>query len=1149
MPEERDDGFGTKHEISGSGTYQGPVIVARDFTGPVHFDSPRPEEQPADARSRPQRTAGTVVLLGLLIFAMASQAGEEILTPGARRILALAGAVLVVAGALWWSAVLLGLPAWLRERRAPRRKLTPAQLDATAASLAAVLTDEYARDEKQLHVNDPAPIPVRWSAASPLLSDHQANIRRSPITGPGASGQPLDLDGDFDAIGTFFGTIPSQRLVVLGAPGAGKSALVLRLARRLLDTREPGAPVPVLLPIASWNSAEEDPWHWAAHRLAALHPAVLRTSQLAHDLITSGRILPILDGLDELPEPARPKALARLRRSLNDPARLVLTCRIEEYEAAVEEADTVLPAAAVVQLEPLSVADLEGYLPRTARLKGPADTKWAPVLARLSDAADQAPEVVTLRTVLSTPLMVSLARVVYSGTRADPTELIEDERFREQTVVERHLYDAFLSAAYEDTGRAGWRGEQARNWAGYLAAHLRRTGEQDIAWWRLGEVVPWSVRWLGTGLAVAIAALALGATDYDRPWWREWFPVPPWAAVLILGVVAALVDWGWDAPVDAPQRLYRPGLADLRSLRAEARELLFGMLVAAPALGVLVALKLFDWVISMMIVTVALLALLFLTRLIGLLCRLADPADVPEPTALLRADRRTQLVLGPFAPLRLPPRRKLTEGLLMLLTVMLFSWQRVADRGTVTAVEWVLTMGLMLLAWMVCRWSVSASGRLFVARLYLSCTGALPWRVMTFLRDAHRRGVLRQYGGLYRFRHIELRNRLAEAAGVTEDGDSSPDRAGREDVRPSFVALTTHGPLVIGVAFGLSAAVMVPDYEYPYGNLPERCALVSEAQVGELMMEPVGRQTDEWACHYDERSPFRPDRRLTVSTSAWTSSWVEGSGSDQARRWLWEDTADGEESLSGLGDAATLQINRDGPHGEPKAVVRMQAGNITMWVAYSEEYASPERVSEVARIVARESLRRAGVPVDGSGSRRLADVPPAKVPDRLRTAEYKRVPERSVVGPVWDEDELSDIKTFDKLSVPVRVPPDFFCTEAGQQASDGEGVARCGSRTDEPPLLDLADLPCGAKGCPASVTEGFREAWAGTDVRPWKRTKDGNGRYLERHTEKGEYELILFVTDDHDGGHELWFRALVPREDAELAQKMVNAAYTQAVTP
>lgn len=167
------------------------------------------------------------------------------------------------------------------------------------------------------------------------------------------------------------------------------------------------------------------------------------------------------------------------------------------------------------------------------------------------------------------------------------------------------------------------------------------------------------------------------------------------------------------------------------------------------------------------------------------------------------------------------------------------------------------------------------------------------------------------------------------------------------------------------------------------------------------MVEPVGSEVDDGVCVFDERSPFRPDRRLQVMAFVWSSYWGSGSGTDEARRVMRDFTVLGDQPLPGFGDEATLLIDRSGPHGEVEATVSVRIGNLTMWVDYSEEYASPQRVSEVARIVARESLRRAGIPVDASAGRRLADVPPAKAPDRLRIAEYRRVPERSVLGPVW----------------------------------------------------------------------------------------------------------------------------------------------------
>ncbi|MGW0332294.1 hypothetical protein ACWD0J_10560 [Streptomyces sp. NPDC003011] len=64
--------------------------------------------------------------------------------------------------------------------------------------------------------------------------------------------------------------------------------------------------------------------------------------------------------------------------------------------------------------------------------------------------------------------------------------------------------------------------------------------------------------------------------------------------------------------------------------------------------------------------------------------------------------------------------------------------------------------------------ALSAWGRLGAARIWLAVTGRAPWRLMGFLAEAHRRGVLRQSGAHYEFRHLRLQERLA----ATETADA-----------------------------------------------------------------------------------------------------------------------------------------------------------------------------------------------------------------------------------------------------------------------------------------------------------------------------------------------------------------------------------------
>jgi hypothetical protein len=49
-----------------------------------------------------------------------------------------------------------------------------------------------------------------------------------------------------------------------------------------------------------------------------------------------------------------------------------------------------------------------------------------------------------------------------------------------------------------------------------------------------------------------------------------------------------------------------------------------------------------------------------------------------------------------------------------------------------------------------------------VTSRWLAFRGKLPWKIMGFLDDAHRLGLLRTAGSVYQFRHAELQDHLAK---------------------------------------------------------------------------------------------------------------------------------------------------------------------------------------------------------------------------------------------------------------------------------------------------------------------------------------------------------------------------------------------------
>lgn len=79
----------------------------------------------------------------------------------------------------------------------------------------------------------------------------------------------------------------------------------------------------------------------------------------------------------------------------------------------------------------------------------------------------------------------------------------------------------------------------------------------------------------------------------------------------------------------------------------------------------------------------------------------------------------------------------------------------------------------LLAGWLSMRVTSAWFFWMVLVRGWLPLTGKLPWRVRDFLTDAHQRGVLRQTGPVYQFRHATLQDHF------TTEGSSRQPRANR----------------------------------------------------------------------------------------------------------------------------------------------------------------------------------------------------------------------------------------------------------------------------------------------------------------------------------------------------------------------------------
>jgi hypothetical protein len=685
-------------------------------------------------------------------------------------------------------------------------------LNSAASQLSRAIRKQWHEEELRRRIQDPFPLPVRWVNAPEDLFDHWANILRLKSTPPIG----LDLANRLENVVDTFNRLPSKRLVFLGDAGSGKTILALRFVLDFITRRQTLDPVPVVFNLGSWDPTVTSLHDWLVRRLIEEYPGLAAPApqhdSLARALLEDDRILPVLDGFDELAHGLRPTALSTLNSTT---VPMILTSRTIEYAAAVDAAD-VLTAAAAVRLVPLTIDDLADYLPRTTRKSTAPDggivTKWDPVMARLRNDPS-APESLVIQTVLTTPLMISLARAIYSDTRdRDPMELFDIDRFPTSERIEEHLLDSFIPAVFEGSPPSGsgrdrrrrWATTNAERWLGNLAIRLDRLGTRDIAWWQLRDTVPRPVRmvlggvvggltagallglvwefWVGlgvgmgfgTGVAIAregrqpvrtrprirgrgkqVLEIMLGAfaggwigslagasigfgglalSSLSGP--TKASTIPPATGVgvgLLVGLGFALAGrftptGGGAPPAEQGHLLFPNWLRQL--LKGGALGIVAGIL-GSVALGLLGGL---------VVGTACGLS-------VGIVIGLETAVDIrtaASPSELLRTDRRNATAL------------MILYGLIVWASVAFAGWKALGWAHSVafgfcSGLMDAVGFGLGFTAWG--HWLV-------ITRGWLSITRCLPWRLSSFLADAYRRGVLRQSGASYQFRHARLQDRL-----------------------------------------------------------------------------------------------------------------------------------------------------------------------------------------------------------------------------------------------------------------------------------------------------------------------------------------------------------------------------------------------------
>jgi hypothetical protein len=217
-------------------------------------------------------------------------------------------------------------------------------------------------------------------------------------------------------------------LLILGAPGSGKTTMLVQLLQHLAERANPQAgnePIPVLLSLASWK--RKKPFdHWLVAELNVKY-GVRR--DVGRQWLDDGLLIPLLDGLDEVApndQQACVEAINAFQAAFR-PRHLVVCCRLAEYE----QLTTTLRLHDAVCLQPLDAAQIRAFLDRAD-----ASTLWNPIE---SDA--------TLLEMACSPLLLSFISSMASEPDGALTREKPSGAERRRQLFERYLSSRFSARA------------------------------------------------------------------------------------------------------------------------------------------------------------------------------------------------------------------------------------------------------------------------------------------------------------------------------------------------------------------------------------------------------------------------------------------------------------------------------------------------------------------------------------------------------------------------------------------------------------------------------------------------------------------------------------------------------------------------------
>lgn len=571
---------------------------------------------------------------------------------------------------------------------------TPDRLDRLVAHLTRLVDDQESRALAQMlgDSGDPRPADVEF--------------RRSPQlcwrTDGGAEHGSLD-----DIAGYYLG-LDRGRLIVLGEPGSGKTVLAVKLVRDLIALGS--GPVPVRLSLPTFDPTTTRLDAWLADQLAKLGVP----PKLARQLVTERRILPVLDGLDEMdPDDRSPERASAVLRMLDTARPVVLTCRHKRYQELLNQNHSLQDATPVL-LERLRPDTVRAYLTRT--FPDPHDARAITPRWRTAAQALAAHSPTPLAEALCSPWHLFLCTSVFRADGDPAAQLADLNRAQLTNALLTRLIPATI-AHHPKPDDSRFDAGHVRRWLTTLAVHMGTGSDITLnRLWRIaGTSAPRYAQCVAITLLLAIPVL---------------IGIGPIGAAIV--AAAGLIPLAF-RPFDP-----RAGQLDLAQLRLPATRRKMARNVMPSIIWAGLSLLFIAKVIGISRIVVALV----MASIVGILL----------VELLTRIDRVLTFVTRPSAALRQAALRDAAGN-------AVFAFIAGAVTFVISDSAWSTTLIAALTA--AALFSGLMMSTRYVSAMVIVCgRGDLPWRPARFLDWAYDAGLLRLAGAGIQFRHREFQEWL-----------------------------------------------------------------------------------------------------------------------------------------------------------------------------------------------------------------------------------------------------------------------------------------------------------------------------------------------------------------------------------------------------